>query len=91
MGKEKIIVARNYDSSSEGGLENHGVEVSIGLLTSDKLEQLKLLLQNDGLFEERTYRLNNYLGSDFLSDLLDINEYYHKPIIGLGMQVFQNP
>tara|TARA_B100000795_G_scaffold173617_1_gene130936 strand:- start:225 stop:1058 length:834 start_codon:yes stop_codon:yes gene_type:complete len=78
LGKEKIIVARRYDSSSEGGLEHQGVEVSIGLLTSDKLEQLKLSLQNDSLFEERTYRLNNYLGSDFLTDLLDINEYYHK-------------
>ncbi len=32
MGKEKIIVARSYDSSSEGGLEHQGVEVSIGLL-----------------------------------------------------------
>ena len=44
MGKEKIIVARNYDSKfliDPRGIQNHGVEVSIGCLTGDKTELLK--------------------------------------------------
>ena len=38
---EKIIVARNYDSSRDGGIQHHGIEVSIGRLTADKSEILK--------------------------------------------------
>ena len=55
MEKEEIIVARNYDSSSDGGIQHHGVEVSIGRLTGDKSELLKSLLQNESLFEETKY------------------------------------
>ena len=44
MEKEKIIVARNYDSSNTGGIQNHGVEVSIGCLSVEKSEILKSLL-----------------------------------------------
>ena len=80
MEKEKIIVARNYDSSSyhDGGIQHHGVEVSIGRLTSDKSELLKSELQNDSLFEERIFNFNTYQGSDFLTELMDVNENYHK-------------
>jgi hypothetical protein len=79
MKNEKITVASNYDGSSEGGIEHQGVEVSIGCFTSDKSEHLKLLLQNDNLFEERTGpRGNAFIGSSFLNDLMDVNENYHK-------------
>jgi len=77
MKNEKIIVARNYDGSSET-VECQGVEVSIGCFTSDKSGHLKSLLQNDNLFEERTYNGNTHKGSDFLTDLMDVNENYHK-------------
>ena len=78
MEKEEIIVARNYDSSSDGGIQHHGVEVSIGRLTGDKSELLKSLLQNESLFEERTFNFNTYQGSDFLTELMNVNENYHK-------------
>lgn len=78
MEKEKIIVARNYDSSNNGGIQNHGVEVSIGCLTGDKTELLKSLLQNESLFEEMKFGFNSFQGSSFLTELMDVNEHYHK-------------
>ena len=75
---ERIVIARNYDGSSEGGIQHQGVEVSIGHLSSDKSEHLKSLLQNDNLFEERTFSSNTHQGSDFLTELMDVNENYHK-------------
>ena len=78
MKNEKITVASNYDGSSEGGIQHQGVEVSIGHLSSDKSEHLKSLLQNDNLFEERTFSSNTHQGSDFLTELMDVNENYHK-------------
>tara|TARA_X000000950_G_scaffold116850_2_gene146575 strand:+ start:11016 stop:11867 length:852 start_codon:yes stop_codon:yes gene_type:complete len=75
---EKIIVARNYDSSRDGGIQHHGIEVSIGRLTVDKSEILKSLLQNENLFEERKFNFNTFQGSDFLSELMNVNENYHK-------------
>ena len=78
MGKEKIIVARNYDSSNTGGIQNHGVEVSIGSLTVEKSEILKSLLKNDDLFEEMKFGFNTFQGSSFLTELMDVNEHYHK-------------
>ena len=80
MEKEKITVARNYDSSSHHGegIVHHGVEVSIGRLTSDKSDQLKSLLQNEGLFEDSMYSGNTFYGSAFLTELMDVNQFYHK-------------
>tara|TARA_B100001287_G_scaffold257780_1_gene243653 strand:+ start:2431 stop:3291 length:861 start_codon:yes stop_codon:yes gene_type:complete len=78
MEKEKVIVARNYDSSAEGGIQHHGVEVSIGRLTVEKSELLKTILQNKTLFEEKTLNFNTFQGSDFLTELMNINEEYHK-------------
>jgi hypothetical protein len=78
MQKEKIIVARNYNSSNNGGIQNHGIEVSIGYLTGDKTELLKSLLQNESLFKEMKFGFNSFQGSSFLSELMDVNEHYHK-------------
>lgn len=78
MGKEKIIVARNYDSSNYGGPQNHGVEVSIGCLTGDKTKRLRSLLQNKSLFEEMKFGFNSFQGSSFLTELMDVDEHYHK-------------
>jgi len=78
MEKEKIIVARNYDSSNTGGIQNHGVEVSIGCLSVEKSEILKSLLENDDLFEEMKFGFNTFQGSSFLTELMDVNEHYHK-------------
>ena len=57
---------------------HHGVEVSIGRLTSDKSDQLKSLLQNEGLFEDSMYSGNTFYGSAFLTELMDVNQFYHK-------------
>ena len=92
MEKEEIIVARNYDSSSDGGIQHHGVEVSIGRLTGDKSELLKSLLQNESLFEERTFNFNTYQGSDFLTELMNVNENYHKQgMITYESELYDDP
>ena len=51
MAKENIIVARN--SYPEGSPSEYlGAEVSIGLLTVEKITELKSMLENDKIFEE---------------------------------------
>ena len=55
MGKEKIIVARNCEPEGSPS-EYLGAEVSIGLLTVEKITELKLLLQNEKFqFNGMTY------------------------------------
>ena len=78
MEKEKIIVARN--SYPEGSPSEYlGAEVSIGLLTAERITELKSMLQNDKLFEEMAGKWDEtYIGSTYLTDLMDVNEVYHK-------------
>jgi len=78
MGKEKIIVARN--SKPVGSPSEYlGAEVSIGLLTIEKIRELKSMLQNDKLFEEMGGMWGeSYIGSNFLIDLMDANDIYHR-------------
>jgi hypothetical protein len=78
MEKEKIIVARNCEPEGSPS-EYLGAEVSIGLLTAEKITELKLMLQNDKLFEEMAGKWDEtYIGSTYLTDLMDVNEVYHK-------------
>ena len=78
MEKEKIIVARNCEPEGSPS-EYLGSEVSIGLLTAEKITELKSMLQNDKLFEEMVGKWDEtYIGSTYLTDLMDVNEVYHK-------------
>lgn len=78
MEKEKIIVARNCEPEGSPS-EYLGAEVSIGLLTVEKITELKSMLQNDKLFEEMAGKWDEtYIGSTYLTDLMDVNEVYHK-------------
>ena len=76
--KEKIFIARN--SEPEGSPSEYlGAEVSIGKLSSEMIDELKLLLENDNLFEEMAGNFGQtYIGSSYLIDLMDINEEFHK-------------
>ena len=78
MGKEKIIVARN--SEPEGSPSEYlGAEISIGLLSSEKITELKSLFENEKIFKEMAGKWDEtYIGSTYLTDLMDINELYHK-------------
>jgi len=78
MEKEKIIVARNNEPSGSPS-EYLGAEISIGLLSSDKITELKSLFKKDKLFEEMAGMWDEtYIGSTFLTDLMDVNEVYHR-------------
>ena len=78
MEKEKITVARNCEPEGSPS-EYLGAEVSIGLLTVEKITELKSMLQNDKLFEEMAGKWDEtYIGSTYLTDLMDVNESYHK-------------
>jgi hypothetical protein len=78
MNKEKIYVARNSEPGSSPS-QYLGAEVSIGLLSVDDIERLKSILDKDELFEEfGGSHGESYIGSDFLTDLMDYNELYHK-------------
>ena len=87
MEKEKIIVARNCEPEGSPS-EYLGAEVSIGLLTAEKITELKLMLQNDKLFEEMAGKWDEtYIGSTYLTDLMDVNEIYHKN----GLIYYEDP
>ncbi len=78
MEKEKIIVARNNEPSGSPS-EYLGAEISIGLLSSDKITELKSLFKKDKIFEEMAGMWDEtYIGSTFLTDLMDDNEVYHR-------------
>ena len=78
MEKEKIIVARNCEPEGSPS-EYLGAEVSIGMLTVEKITELKSMLQNDKLFEEMAGKWDEtYIGSTYLTSLMDVNEIYHK-------------
>ena len=78
MEKEKIVVARNCEPEGSPS-EYLGAEVSIGLLTAERITKLKSMLQNDKLFEEMAGKWDeNYIGSTYLTDLMDVNGSYHK-------------
>jgi len=78
MEKEKIIVARNCEPEGSPS-EYLGAEVSMGLLTVEKITELKSMLQNDKLFEEMAGNWDEtYIGSTYLTDLMDVNGIYHK-------------
>ena len=78
MEKEKIIVARN--SYPEGSPSEYlGAEVSIGLFSQSKMSELKSLLESNKLFEKMSGMWGEtYIGSTYLTDLMDVNEVYHK-------------
>ena len=78
MEKEKIIVARNC--KPEGSPSDYlGAEVSIGLFSQPKISELKSLLRNNKLFEKMTGMWDqSYIGSPYLTELMDVNEVYHK-------------
>ena len=51
----------------------------MGLLTVEKITELKSMLQNDKLFEEMAGNWDEtYIGSTYLTDLMDVNGIYHK-------------
>ena len=78
MEKEEILIARN--SEPEGSPSQYlGVEVSIGLLPKEQLDKLKDQHKNDAFFEEMEGMWgDSYMGSSWLTDSMDNNEFYHK-------------
>ena len=78
MEKEKVVVAMSNDPGSSSVCKNLGAEISIGRIPFEKQTELKQALQSGSFFTERTYKGNTYMGSDFLNDLMDINDIYHK-------------
>ena len=75
---EKIIIARS--NMPEGSpTEYLGAEISMGELSLDKINEFKKLLNSDNLFEEMLGGYGvPYIGSSYLTDLMDIHELYHK-------------
>ena len=64
--KEKIFIARN--SEPEGSPSEYlGAEVSIGKLSSEMIDELKLL-ENDNLFEEMAGKLWTNIYRFFIFD-----------------------
>ena len=56
MEKEKIVVARNCEPEGSPS-EYLGAEVSMGLLTAERITKLKSMLQNDKLFVKISFFL----------------------------------
>ena len=78
MKNKKIIVARNNEPDGSPS-EYLGAEISIGKLSSEKITELKSLFENEKFFEEMVGMWDEtYIGSTFLTDLMDVNEVYHK-------------
>ncbi len=78
MEKEKVVVAMSNDPGSSSVCKNLGAEISIGRIPFEKQTELKQALQSGSFFTERTYKGNTYMGSDFLNDLMDINDRVFK-------------
>ena len=78
MENEQIIVARNNKPDGSPS-EYLGAEVSIGLFLQAKITELKSLFENEKIFEEMAGMWDEtYIGSTYLTDLMDVNELYHK-------------
>jgi hypothetical protein len=78
MKKEKVIVARNSESENSAS-QYLGAEVSIGKLSLEKQAELKEHLQSGNFFTEMAGMWGEtYMGSEFLTDLMDVNDIYHK-------------
>ena len=88
MEKENIIVARNYDSSNNGGIQNHGVEVSIGCLTGDKTELLKSLLQNESALQSQEFEDMNK-GTELKMLVPDASLITQNYLVSLPLSKFQ--
>jgi|TARA_B110000971_G_scaffold158332_1_gene161712 hypothetical protein len=78
MEKEKVVVAMSNEPGDLSVCQNLGAEISIGRIPLEKQTELKQALQSGSFFTERTYKGKTYMGSDFLNDLMDINDIYHK-------------
>jgi hypothetical protein len=78
MENEQIIVARNNKPDGSPS-EYLGAEVSIGLFLQAKITELKSLFENEKIFEEMAGMWDEtYIGSTYLTDVMDVNELYHK-------------
>ena len=78
MGKEQIVVALNNEPESSPS-QYLGAEIAIGTLTLDKIAELKSILQNGLLFEEMGGLWGEtFNGSVYLTELMDVNDEYHK-------------
>jgi len=87
MEKEKIIVARNCEPEGSPS-EYLGAEVSMGLLTVEKITELKSMLQNDKLFEDNQVRI--LVDKKSLLYLVGTILEYSGGLNGKGF-VFNNP
>jgi hypothetical protein len=78
MKTEKVIIA--LSNEPEGAICQYlGAEVSVGKLSIEKQSHLKQALQSGDFFIEMSGNFGStYMGSDFLNELMDLNDIYHK-------------
>jgi hypothetical protein len=78
MQKEKVIVA--LSNEPEGSICQYlGAEISLGKMSLEKQVELKQALLTGSFFTEMAGNFGStYVGSDFLNELMNLNEIYHK-------------